>query len=94
MPYVYIGKQIRKKRKAKHLTQQQLAEMVDISVPFMGHIERGTRKLSVETLLKLLQALDCSADEILGTGRQSQDIQISAREILQQARLMAEKQKT
>lgn len=91
MPYKYIGKQIQKRRKGKGLTQQELSETADISLSFLGHIERGTRKLSIETLLKLLQALDCSADELLGTGKKNQQIQISAREILQQAMLLAEK---
>jgi len=91
MLYKNIGRWIRTKRQERHLTQEKLAEQAGISLSFLGHIERGTRKLSIETLLKLLQALDCSADELLGTGKKNQQIQISAREILQQAMLLAEK---
>ena len=40
--------------------------MADISLSFLGHIERGTRKLSVETLCRLAKALHCSFDALLG----------------------------
>lgn len=63
--YIAIGRRIRSLRKANRLTQQELAEMADISLSFLGHIERGTRKLSVETLCRLAKALNCSSDAIL-----------------------------
>ena len=37
---------------------EQLAEMVDVSCSFLGHIERGTRIASVETLARLCEALE------------------------------------
>lgn len=55
--YEMIGKRIRKRRKEKGLSQDQLGEQVGISLSFMGHIERGTRKASVETLARLSKAL-------------------------------------
>jgi len=66
MLYKYIGEQVRRRRQLKKLTQDKLARAADISLSFLGHIERGSRKLSVETLIKLAQALECSADELLG----------------------------
>ena len=56
--YESIGKRIRRRRKEKGLTMDQLAEMVDVSSSFMGHIERGTRAASVETLARLCKALE------------------------------------
>ena len=50
------------------MTQEGLAERVEISASFMGHIERGSRKMSVDTLCRIAHALDCSADNLLGTG--------------------------
>jgi len=67
--YAKIGLRVRTLRKRKGFTQEKLAEKCGISISFLGHIERGTRKLSVETLYKLTEALNCSADELLGTGR-------------------------
>lgn len=91
MLYKNIGRRIRTKRQERHLTQEKLAEQAGISLSFLGHIERGTRKLSVETLIKLVQALECSADELLGSGQANRQIRLSARELLQQAMLLAEK---
>lgn len=47
--YERIGLRIRKARKEAHKTQEQLAEDTGISVSFLGHIERGARKMSLET---------------------------------------------
>lgn len=63
--YVALGKRIRAERKRQELTQEQLAEMADISESFMGHIERGGRVLSVETLIKLANALNLSVEYIV-----------------------------
>lgn len=64
--YVEIGRRIRELRRQQHMTQEQLAEKTGISLSFMGHIERGSRILSVDTLVKLTEALHCSADLLLG----------------------------
>lgn len=66
MDYVQFGHRVRIRRKALHLTQENLAELVGVSVQFIGHIERGTRKLSVETLCSLCKALGVGSDELLG----------------------------
>lgn len=69
--YKRLGSRVHFFRTQKKLTQEKLAEKVGISLSFLGHIERGTRKASLETFAKLVIALDCSADELLGTGKQS-----------------------
>ncbi|MEA5069461.1 MAG: helix-turn-helix transcriptional regulator, partial [Christensenellaceae bacterium] len=53
MDYRSLGMRIRKQRKNLHLTQEELAERAGISLSFLGHIERGTRKASLETLVSL-----------------------------------------
>lgn len=55
--YAAIGAQIRRRRRELRLTQEELAEMADIAPSFLGHVERGTRKPSVETLVRLSEAL-------------------------------------
>lgn len=57
MNYANIGKNIRKERKKQHLTIAQLAEKSDISDNFMGNIERGTDIPSLETVVKIANAL-------------------------------------
>lgn len=64
--YAAIGKRIRQNRRWEDVTQQQLAEMIGCSTSFIGHIERGSRKMSVETLEAICMALNVSSDYLLG----------------------------
>ena len=63
--YKELGKRIRAERRKQDLTQETLAEMANISDSFMGHIERGGRTLSIETLAKLANALNLSIEYIV-----------------------------
>lgn len=65
MDYVALGKRVRRERKAHHLTQAQLAKQLELSVSFLGHVERGTRKASLETLVAIANALNISVDSLL-----------------------------
>lgn len=64
--YTHMGKRIMDRRKELHLTQEALAEQAGISASFMGHIERGSRIASLDTLLAICIALDVSMDFIIG----------------------------
>jgi transcriptional regulator with XRE-family HTH domain len=55
--YKDLGLKVRQARKQMRLTQEQLAEQVGISSSFMGHIERGSRVASLETLVSLCNVL-------------------------------------
>ncbi|MEE1043205.1 MAG: helix-turn-helix transcriptional regulator [Clostridia bacterium] len=63
--YISLGKRIRKIRTKKHLTQEQLAEACELSAAHIGHIERGTRALSIESLITISNVLDVSTDYLL-----------------------------
>lgn len=63
--YVAMGRRIKKARKEKGLTQEQLAELCDLSTAHIGHVERGSRALSIETLVKIAIVLEISTDYIL-----------------------------
>lgn len=65
MNYCEIGQRIRKYRKAKRLSQEQLAEMVDISTTHLSHIETGNTKLSLAVLVDLSKVLDVHTDDLL-----------------------------
>lgn len=65
MDYKALGEKIKKERQRLRLTQEKLAEKINISESFMGHIERGERKLSIETLVSLAQELNISIDYLL-----------------------------
>lgn len=59
-----LGNRIRKTRINCGITQEKLAEMVDISTNFMSLIENG-RNMSVETLVKIADALGVTVDYLL-----------------------------
>lgn len=67
--YLGIGRRLRAARKRRRMTQADLAWASGISVSFLGHIERGTRKASVETLATLCEVLEMDLhDLVMGRG--------------------------
>ena len=60
LDYAAMGNRIKEHRKRKKLTQEEIAEMLGISVSFISRIERGNVKVSLETLTKIAAILDTS----------------------------------
>lgn len=85
MLYEKIGRRIKAQRITQRMTQAELAEKANISLSFLGHIERGTRKLSVETLYAICEALDCSADMLMDTGKYNREAGLSVKSLLEDA---------
>lgn len=65
MDYLDLGQRIRKQRTQLGWTQEALAEHIGVSTSFVGHIERGTRKASLETLVSVANALNVSLDYLM-----------------------------
>lgn len=65
MDYYKIEQKIRKIRKAHGLSQEELAEKVNISTTHMSHIETGNTKLSLPVLVDIAAALDVRTDDLL-----------------------------
>ncbi|MBQ7003467.1 MAG: helix-turn-helix transcriptional regulator [Oscillospiraceae bacterium] len=63
--YQLVGQKIRDKRMKLGITQEKLAELCLISVSYVAHIERGTRSLSLDTAVRVANALDMSLDFLL-----------------------------
>jgi transcriptional regulator with XRE-family HTH domain len=59
-----FGQRLRKLRRQKDLTQEQLAEAVGISVEFLSNMERGINGPSFETLEKLAEKLEVQIAEL------------------------------
>ena len=55
-----LSARIREYRTLRGLSQEQLALKANINVSFLGQIERGTKKPTIETIDKILNALDVS----------------------------------
>lgn len=65
MNYREIGRRIREERKKRRLSQEELAEKINISVTHMSHIETGNTKLSLPVLVDLANVLNVSTDKLL-----------------------------
>ena len=57
MDYKALGKKIRSERLKIELTQAQLAEKVNLTPAYIGQIERGERKFSLEALVNIANIL-------------------------------------
>ncbi|RJE83914.1 XRE family transcriptional regulator [Paenibacillus sp. 1011MAR3C5] len=60
----FIGNRIRTIRKRKGMTQEALAEKADLMYQYIGGVERGTRNISLDSLEKILIALDVEYNEL------------------------------
>ena len=60
-----IGKNVKQIRKSRHLTQEKLAEAIDISTIHMSHIETGSVSMSLDCLLYLCTVLNVTPNDIL-----------------------------
>ena len=65
MDKICIGNRLKDVRKNKGFTQEQLAEKADISVTFLGEIERNKKLPGLDTFARLIIALDTSADYVM-----------------------------
>lgn len=60
-----LGKNVAKYRKQTGLTQEKLADIVDVHRTYIGFIEQGKRNPSIYNLIKIARALDTTVSEIL-----------------------------
>ena len=61
----FVGERITQLRKEHHLSQEQLAEKLDISVKHCSAVERGVSSLSIEKYVELCDLLNTSLDYII-----------------------------
>lgn len=60
-----LGKRISRMRKKAGLTQEKLAEKINISTTHIGLVETGKRRLSLKTLQKVASAIGVKARDLL-----------------------------
>lgn len=65
LDYKAIGKRIKIARIKADLTQERLAEMVEISPTHMSNIETGTTRVSLTAIVSLANALSVTVDDFL-----------------------------
>lgn len=62
--YKKLGLKIKKLRKEKNLTQQELADKIGKGLNFMGKIEIAFSKPHLDTLIDIAEALDVTVSEL------------------------------
>ena len=60
--YESLGNKIRERRNFLKVTQENLANDINVSASFISDIENGRRKMSLETMIKISIALKTSLD--------------------------------
>jgi transcriptional regulator with XRE-family HTH domain len=60
---VAIGERIAELRKAKKLSQQKFSYEAEIERSYLTHVEKGRKNISIDTLIKITDALGISLRE-------------------------------
>ena len=60
-----LGKNIKKYREIKKLTQNELAELVDLSREYIADIERGLKNISLKKLYLIVDALNIKCSDLV-----------------------------
>jgi len=60
-----LALRIKKMRNKRNMTQEHLAEVVDLSVVYISNVERALRVPSLESMILICNALDCTMDDLL-----------------------------
>lgn len=79
--YEDLGKRIKKKRSENHISQAAFAEMIHVSVQHMSNVENAKTKASLETVVEIANALNCSVDELVCGSLKTQSRQIYQDEV-------------
>ena len=71
--YSVIGSRIKQARLAKNMTQEDLADKIDISVAFLSRVERGNSHINLKRLNQLCGLLDVSEGYLLNGASSSSE---------------------
>ena len=62
---VVFGRNLRRARRLKHVTQEELALRADLSRTYVSEVERGARNISIDNMSLLAQALDVTLRDLV-----------------------------
>lgn len=70
--FFILGQHIQQRRKKLNMTQEKMAELLNVSVGYVSQVERGITKLSLDTLANFAGYLKCEIYDLLtGTSEQT-----------------------
>jgi DNA-binding XRE family transcriptional regulator len=74
--YKAIGKEIRRFREERQLTQQQLAESSELTRTSVVHIEKGEQRIPIDRLYRIAEALNVQIMDILPINTKSEQLDL------------------
>ena len=87
----HIGKTIKRIREEKNLTQQQIAELVNMHRSNYSKVESGDRELSIEAINKIAKYFGMSIDELVNfEGNLPNDVTVGDKSLMEQVKLIQE----
>lgn len=63
--YKKLGIKIYNLRKLQKISREKFAEMADINAYYLGEVERGEKKASIDTLFKICNILEIKLHELV-----------------------------
>lgn len=78
LDYNIIGERLKKARTDKGLTQEKLAEKLDVSIAFLSRIERGSSHISLKRLSQICDILEISEGSILNGSSNNSNTYLSS----------------
>ena len=77
LDYTIIGERIKQARSNKKLTQEKLAEKLDVSVAFLSRIERGSSHINLNRLNQICSVLGVTEGDILNGSSSDSSLYLS-----------------
>jgi len=65
-----VGKNLRRIRVQRGMTQETLSRAVDLNIRTLQRIEAGKTNILITTAMRLINALNCAADELLDINKE------------------------
>ena len=63
--YILVGRRIKETRRLKKISQAELAELAELSVSYISYIENAKRKVGLQSLVTIAEAMDTTLDALL-----------------------------
>lgn len=71
---IQIGERVKLAREQSKITQEQLAEYIEVSPQYISDLERGVVGISIPTLKRLCEILHITSDQILFSAKPENDV--------------------
>lgn len=71
--YELIGQRIKQAREREKLSQMDMAELIDASITHISLVENGRKKVSLEMIARISDALGVTIDELIGGSKNTAD---------------------